>query len=348
MEPIIRNAEPLDSQPPYSTEHSQLGMTRNSPGQNTKKLLLSLVVPFYNESLAVANFFLGIAPVLAALDHFDFEIVCINDGSSDDTLEQLIAIVGKDPRTRVIDLSRNFGKEAALTAGLNEALGDAVIPIDADLQDPPELIPRLIEQWLNGYEVVLAKRTNRGTDSYLKRKTARLFYRVHNAVADIALPENVGDFRLIDRQVLEALKQLPENRRFMKGLFAWLGYKTTTVEYVRAPRSAGTTKFSGWKLWNFAIEGITSFSTVPLRCWTYCGLVISLLSFIYGLVTIIKTLIRGIDMPGYASLLTVILFLGGIQLIGIGVLGEYIGRVYLESKGRPIYLIRRQYGNARQ
>jgi polyisoprenyl-phosphate glycosyltransferase len=301
------------------------------------------VVPFYNESSAVAHFFQRINPVLAALERIDWEIVCVNDGSVDDTLAQLIAIAGQDRRVRVIDLSRNFGKEAALTAGLNEALGDAVIPIDADLQDPPELIPRLIAEWQNGYEVVLAKRVNRDSDSYMKRKTASLFYRLYNAVSDIKLPENVGDFRLIDRQVLDSLKQLPENRRFMKGLFAWVGYKTATVEYVREARSAGESKFSGWRLWNFALEGITSFSTVPLRWWTYCGFAISLFAFIYGLVIIFKTLIYGIDMPGYASILTVVLFLGGIQLIGIGVLGEYMGRTYLESKGRPIYLIRRRY-----
>ena len=318
-------------------------MSAYSSERQNSKPLISLIVPCYNESLAVENFFLRVNPVLSALEEFEFEIICVNDGSTDDTLAKLLALVEQDYRLLVLDLSRNFGKEAALTAGLDQAMGDAIIPIDADLQDPPELIPRLIEQWREGYEVVLAKRSNRDSDSYLKRNTAQLFYRMHNAVSDLHLPENVGDFRLIDRQVLDALKQLPENRRFMKGLFAWVGYKTTTVEYIRAPRLDGVTKFSGWKLWNFALEGITSFSTVPLRCWTYCGTAISLLAFIYGMVTILKTLIRGIDMPGYASLLTVMLFLGGIQLIGIGVLGEYMGRIYLESKGRPIYLIRRQY-----
>lgn len=315
----------------------------NSSDQAPGKPLLSLVVPFYNESPAIAHFFQRITPILAALERFDCEIVCVNDGSTDDTLAQLIAIANQDRRVRVIDLSRNFGKEAALTAGLNEARGDAVIPIDADLQDPPELIPRLIAEWQNGYEVVLAKRVNRDSDSYVKRKSASLFYRLYNAVSDIKLPENVGDFRLLDRQVLESLKQLPENRRFMKGLFAWVGYKTATVEYAREVRSAGESKFSGWRLWNFALEGITSFSTVPLRWWTYCGFAISLFAFVYGLMIIFKTLIYGVDMPGYASILTVVLFLGGIQLIGIGVLGEYMGRTYLESKGRPIYLIRRRY-----
>ena len=318
-------------------------MSAYSSERQDRKSLISLVIPCYNEGLAVENLFLRITPVLTALGEFDFEIVCVNDGSTDDTLVKLLALVEQDPRLVILDLSRNFGKEAALTAGLDQAMGDAIIPIDADLQDPPELIPRLIEQWRKGYEVVLAKRANRDSDSYLKRNTARLFYRMHNALSDLHLPENVGDFRLIDRQVLDALKQLPENRRFMKGLFAWVGYKTTTVEYTRVPRLDGISKFSGWKLWNFALEGITSFSTIPLRCWTYCGTVISLLAFIYGLVTIIKTLIRGIDMPGYASLLTVMLFLGGIQLIGIGVLGEYMGRIYLKTKGRPIYLSRRQY-----
>ncbi len=236
--------------------------------------------------------------------------------------------------------SRNFGKEAALTAGLDEAHGEAVIPIDADLQDPPELIPTLISHWREGYEVVLAKRSDRLSDGFLKRKTAGLFYRLHNHISDTAIPENVGDFRLIDRAVVTALHALPERRRFMKGLFAWVGFKTATVEYARATRVAGKTKFGGWRLWNFALEGITSFSTIPLRVWTYLGTSFAVIGFLYALFIIVRVLVFGKDTPGFASLLVAILFLGGVQLIGIGVIGEYIGRIYIESKQRPIYIVR--------
>ncbi|HEX7910167.1 MAG TPA: glycosyltransferase family 2 protein [Paraburkholderia sp.] len=305
--------------------------------------LISMVVPFYNEGEAVGHFFSEIIPVLEAIEATRFEIVCVNDGSSDCTLDKLIAASVKDTRIRVIDLTRNFGKEAALTAGIDEAFGDAVIPIDADLQDPPSLIPVMIEHWRNGAEVVAAKRSSRACDTFAKRTAAAIYYRVHNALSEVKLPENVGDFRLMDRQVVNALRSLPERRRFMKGLFAWVGYRTVIVEYQREPRSAGHSKFSGWRLWNFALEGITSFSTVPLRSWTYIGLAIASVAFAYGGFIIGRTLLLGNPVPGYASLLSVMLFMGGIELIGIGVVGEYIGRIYYESKGRPIYLVRRRY-----
>ncbi len=230
-----------------------------------------------------------------------------------------------------------------MTAGLDEALGDAVIPMDVDLQDPPSLIPELVARWREGAEVVLAQRSSRQCDSWLKRVTAASYYRIHNRLSDLKLPVNVGDFRLMDRVVINALKQLPERHRFMKGLFAWVGYKTAIVRYEREPRSTGRSKFSGWRLWNLALEGITSFSTLPLRSWTYIGLLIAVSAFIYGTFIVARTLIFGVDVPGYASLLSVVLFLGGIQLIGLGVVGEYIGRIYDEAKGRPIYLIRRRY-----
>ncbi|OAJ53434.1 bactoprenol glucosyl transferase [Paraburkholderia ginsengiterrae] len=305
--------------------------------------LISMVVPFYNEGEAVGHFFSEIIPVLEAIEATRFEIVCVNDGSSDGTLDKLIAASVKDTRIRVIDLTRNFGKEAALTAGIDEAFGDAVIPIDADLQDPPSLIPVMIEHWRNGAEVVAAKRSNRACDTFAKRTAAAIYYRVHNALSEVKLPENVGDFRLMDRQVVNALRSLPERRRFMKGLFAWVGYRTVIVEYQREPRSAGHSKFSGWRLWNFALEGITSFSTVPLRSWSYIGLAIATAAFAYGGFIIGRTLLFGNPVPGYASLLSVMLLMGGIELIGIGVVGEYIGRIYYESKGRPIYLVRRRY-----
>lgn len=308
-----------------------------------KKPLISLIVPFYNERDAVERFFAETVRVLESVHAIVFEIVCINDGSQDGTLEQLVAASQRNARIRVIDLTRNFGKEAALTAGLDEAAGDAVIAIDADLQDPPSLIPEMIERWRNGADVVLARRASRACDTFLKRTTAALFYRVHNALSEMKIPENVGDFRLMDRRVVNALRRLPERRRFMKGLFAWVGFHTVTIDYEREPRSAGSSKFSGWRLWNFALEGITSFSTVPLRSWTYIGCALASLAFAYGGFIVGRTLIFGNPVPGYASLLTVVLFMGGIQLVGIGMIGEYVGRIYDESKGRPIYLVRRRY-----
>jgi polyisoprenyl-phosphate glycosyltransferase len=304
--------------------------------------MISIVSPFFNEGPAVGLFMARVIPIMKSLDE-PFEIVCVNDGSTDQTLTELVVAQRECPQVCVVDLSRNFGKEAAMSAGIDHARGDAVIIIDADLQDPPELIPTLVDRWRAGYEVVLARRADRSSDGMMKRSTARLFYRFHNSIADYPIPEDIGDFRLMDRAVVEALKQLPERRRFMKGLFAWVGFRTATVDYVRAARSAGTTKFSAWKLWNFALEGITAFSTMPLRLWTYLGIVIAMLSLCYGSAIVLRTLLFGIDVPGYASLLTAILFLGGVQLIGLGVLGEYIGRIYVETKQRPIYVVRACY-----
>ena len=314
----------------------------------TGRPLISLVVPFYNEFDAVDAFFVNIVPLLEAIESITFEIVCINDGSTDGTLDKLVQAGERDARVRVIDLTRNFGKEAALTAGLDEASGDAVIPIDADLQDPPSLIPVMIEHWFRGAEVVAAKRSDRLCDTFLKRTTAALYYRIHNALSDVKLPENVGDFRLMDRTVVNALQSLPERHRFMKGLFAWVGFRTVIVEYQREPRTAGKSKFSGWRLWNFALEGITSFSTMPLRSWTYIGLAIAALAFCYGGIIVGRTLLFGNPVPGYASLVSILLFMGGIELVGIGVIGEYIGRIYYETKERPIYLVRRRYQARRE
>ena len=307
--------------------------------------LVSIVTPFYNEGEGVKHFYQVMAQTMEKLPDFDFEIVCVDDGSRDSTLEQLIAISKTDPRVTVLEFSRNFGKEPAMTAGIDVTSGDCVIPIDADLQDPPALITEMLKKWQEGAEVVLAKRVDRSTDSYAKRTTALMFYRLHNALSGLQIPENVGDYRLMDRVVVDALKQLPERQRFMKGLFAWVGFKTATVEYVRDARLVGDSKFSGWKLWNFAIEGITSFSLVPLKVWTYVGGIGALFAFCYAVFVVIKTLVFGIDVPGYASLLVVILFFGSLQLICLGVLGEYIGRIYFESKQRPLYLIRKTYSS---
>jgi len=305
--------------------------------------LISLVVPFYNEEEVIDRFFIEVRAVLTSIPNSDFEIVCVNDGSRDQTLNKLLGYSSADARIKVIDLSRNFGKEAALTAGLDHAAGDAVIPFDADLQDPPEAIIQLVEKWREGFDVVIATRVERASDTYAKRSTAALFYRIHNAISDIRIPENAGDFRLMSRSTVDALKQLPENRRFMKGLFAWVGGRTAEIEYARLPRIAGTSKFSGWKLWNFALEGITSFSTLPLRVWTYIGGATALFAFFYGSYLVVRTIVRGVDVPGYASIITAVLFLGGMQLIGIGVIGEYVGRIYVEAKRRPIYIVRKIY-----
>ena len=272
-----------------------------------------------------------------------YEIVFINDGSRDNTLNVLLNAKQNFKNIRIINFSRNFGKEAALTAGLDKARGEAAIPIDVDLQDPPELIKELVARWHEGCDVVLAKRADRTSDSFAKRVSADLFYKLNGKISNVDIPNNVGDFRLMSKRVVEALKQLPENQRFMKGLFAWVGFKTTVIEYVREKREAGQSSFNGWKLWNFALDGITSFSTLPLRIWLYIGALVSFLSFLYGSFIILKTLIFGIDLPGYASLAVIMLFLGGIQLIGIGILGEYIGRIYSESKRRPSYIIEGEY-----
>jgi len=308
--------------------------------------IVSIVAPFFNEGSNVDLFAQGLAPILGELADVSFEIVCVDDGSTDDTLLRLIALARADARFRVIELSRNFGKEAALTAGIDHATGDAVIPIDADLQDPPELIAHMIAAWKNGAEMVLARRIDRSVDPLLKQRSAAWFYRIYNHLSHLKLPENVGDFRLMDRVVVDALKTLPEQQRFMKGLFAWVGFRTVTLDYQRRARSGGATKFSGWKLWNLALEGVTSFSTLPLKVWTYVGLVGALATAVYAIFIVLRTLVNGVDVPGYASLLVAILFIGSLQLVSIGVLGEYIGRIYMESKRRPTYIVRRRHGGS--
>lgn len=303
---------------------------------------ISIVCPMKNEAANLAAFFERLVPILQSVATV-YEILCINDGSDDDTLPRLLALQAAHPQLRIVDFSRNFGKEAALTCGLDLAQGDVVVPMDADLQHPPETIPAMVLRWREGYEVVLAKREHRANESWLRRSTANGFYRLHNKISEIDIPADVGDFRLMDRKVVDALKRLPERRRFMKGLFAWAGFRQTTVTFACAERHAGSSKFTGWRLWNFALEGITSFSTIPLRVWTYIGASIAMLALVYAAYLVVRTLIYGPDIPGYASLITAILFLGGLQLAGLGVLGEYIGRIYGEVKQRPIYLIRDLY-----
>jgi glycosyltransferase involved in cell wall biosynthesis len=246
----------------------------------------------------------------------------------------------KHSQIKILDFSRNFGKDAALTAGLDFSEGKCVVPMDCDLQDPPELIIDMIKKWQEGFEVVLAKRVDRSEDSLTKRVTAGLFYKICNLLSDLKLPENVGDFRLMDRKVIDALKTFPERKRFMKGLFAFAGFKTAVVEYKRPKRRKGVSQWSYWKLWNYAIDGITSFSIFPLRVSSYFGLIVTLLAFALGGRIFFRTIFLGIEVPGYASLMTAILFLGGVQLMSLGVIGEYIGRIYIESKQRPLYIIK--------
>lgn len=299
---------------------------------------ISLVVPVFNEEDAI-RFFYSAVRNKDFLKQYEIEIVFVDDGSTDFTAQLMKDMQEGDPLVRNVFFTRNFGKEAALFAGIESATGDAIIPIDVDLQDPLEVIPQLIERWQAGADMVLAKRTDRSTDGRMKRKTAEWFYRLHNKISSPKIEENVGDFRLMSRDVVESIKLLPERNLFMKGILSWVGGKTEIVEYTRAERVAGTTKFNGWKLWNLALEGITSFSTFPLRMWTYIGFFVASLSFLYGVWMVVDKLIWGNPVAGYPSILVSILFLGGVQLIGIGVLGEYIGRIYIETKGRPRYII---------
>jgi glycosyltransferase involved in cell wall biosynthesis len=305
---------------------------------------ISLVVPVFNEEAALPLFYRAVRDY-APLQAWQVEIVFINDGSKDRTPEIAAALALADPLVTLVNFTRNFGKEPALFAGLEHTTGEAVIPMDVDLQDPIEVVPHLVAAWQAGADVVLAKRVDRSTDGRLKRKTAEWFYKLHNKISTPKIEENVGDFRLMSREIVDNILMLPERNLFMKGVLSFVGGQIAVVEYARAERVAGTTKFNGWKLWNLALEGITSFSTFPLRVWTYLGLGVAALAFIYALWMVIDKLIWGNPVPGYPSLMTAILFLGGIQLIGIGVLGEYIGRIYIETKGRPRYIAKNIISN---
>lgn len=324
--------------------HQGRGVVLSELDQNlVSRVDLSIVVPCYNEEAVIPIFLTTIEPILKNLE-LSYELVFVNDGSRDNTLCVLQQAKSDYPQIRIINFSRNFGKEAALSAGIDFAEGKALIPMDVDLQDPPELIPEMVRIWRDeGIDVVLAKRVDRSKDSFFKRWSANIFYRFNNMISVNRIPENVGDFRLVSRRCVEAIKLMGETQRFMKGIFAWVGFKTHTIEYQRDERQAGNTSFNAWKLWNLALEGITSFSTAPLRVWLYVGLVAWCLSILYGSWIILRTLIYGVDLPGYASMFTAILFLGSTQLIVLGVIGEYIGRIYLESKGRPLYIVEDEY-----
>lgn len=301
-------------------------------------MLISLVVPVFNEQETVETFYHA-----ARNDRFlktkNVEIVFVNDGSADKTASLIERLVAKDVNVRLINFSRNFGKEPALFCGLEHCRGDIVIPMDVDLQDPIELIETMYHEWEGGAKIVLAKRADRSRDHWMKRVTANYFYKVHNALSHSKIEENVGDFRLMDRRIVDIIISLQERNLFMKGLLSWPGFEPVIVEYKRPERCAGTTKFNTFKLLNLAIEGITNFSTSPLKLASYVGFGISFLSILYGISIIMQKLLFSIDVPGYASLMTVMVFLGGVQLITIGILGEYVGRIYTEVKARPQYVI---------
>jgi len=300
---------------------------------------LAVVVAAYNEEAALPLLHPRIAAALGALD-VDARILYVDDGSRDGTWEVLQEIAARDPRVELLRLSRNFGKELALTAGLDRVDADAALVLDADGQDPPELLPEFVAHWRAGADVVYGLRRSRAGESWLKRASAHAFYRVINRLSDTGIPADTGDFRLVSRRVLEALRSLRERQRFMKGLFAWVGYAQVAVPYERGARVAGRSKFNYWRLWNFALEGITGFSTLPLRVATYVGVASALLAFGYGAWIVAKTLLWGDPVQGWPTLMTVVLFLGGVQLMALGVIGEYLGRLYLESKQRPLYLVR--------
>lgn len=300
--------------------------------------LVSIVTAFYNEEAAIPVFFEEMHKLEQSLD-CAMEYICINDGSTDATLGLLRLHLSGRPQARVINLARNFGKEAAISAGLAHAKGDAVVIIDADLQDPPELIGEFIAKWREGFDVVYGIRASRKVDSFLKRATAKGFYTVFNRMTDVPIPPGAGDFRLMDRRVVDVLLSMPERNRFMKGLFSWVGFRQTGIEYDRKPRCGGTSGWSYLRLLNLAIDGLTSFSIAPLRLASLSGLIVSLLGFSYAAFLVFRTMLFGIDVPGYASVMVVMMVLGGVQLVCLGLIGEYLGRLYVEAKGRPLYVI---------
>ena len=308
---------------------------------------LAVVVPAYNESEGLREFQRRLGRVFDSLD-LDCSVLYVDDGSRDDTWDVMESLRTADPRVATLKLSRNFGKELALTAGLDHVDADAVVVIDADLQDQPELIPEFVARWREGYDVVYGTRSNRAGETALKKLTSAAFYRVMEKMSDVPVPRDTGDFRLMSRRVVDALKLLRERQRFMKGLFTWVGFRQTAIVYDRDPRFAGDSKWNYWKLWNFALEGITSFSSFPLRLATYVGFLAALVAFVFGLVVFVKALAFGDPVRGYPSLMVVVLFLGGAQLMALGMIGEYLGRTYVESKQRPLYFVDRHHAAGRR
>lgn len=309
----------------------------------TTKNTVSLLIPCYNEEQSIGGLLARLKPVCESLIDVEWLLIFVNDGSTDNTKNRLCEVLplcASWCNALIIDLSRNFGKEAALIAGLDHCKSDACIIIDADLQDPPELLPQMIESWRKGFQVVNAKRIDRSSDHWLKRSTAQVFYWLFQASSRLDVEINASDFRLLDKDVIASICRCREAVRFSKGFFAWAGFESTSIAYKRQQREAGLSKWGVWRLWNYALDGLFNFSTAPLRFWSYAGFLITIISFLAGLRILFLVLISGVSLPGYASLFVAITFLGGAQLVGVGVMGEYIGRIYIESKRRPIYLVR--------
>jgi glycosyltransferase involved in cell wall biosynthesis len=304
---------------------------------------LSIILPFHNEADSIHDLFRRLYPVLGQIG-LNYEIICVDDGSSDSTFTGLVHEREMDQRIKVVRLARNFGKETALTCGLHLAKGKAAVTMDSDLQHPPEIIPALVKKWQEGFEIIYATRASRKTDSKLYRMYSRAFYAVFRTIADIKMPEGAGDFCLFDRKVIDAINALQERNRFMKGLTAWVGFKQGTVPFEVGPRLNGKTHWKFFHLVRFAFDGLSSFSTFPLRIWTWCGALVSFAAMAYGIYLIIDTMISGVSVPGYASLMVGILFLGGLQLLSLGVIGEYMARIFTEVKARPLYFISERIG----
>jgi glycosyltransferase involved in cell wall biosynthesis len=315
------------------------------PVREASAPVLSIIVPMFNEGRNIAALFERLVPVVQSIG-LTYEIICIDDGSRDDTLAKLVALRTQCPAVKVVALSRNFGKEIALTAGLQHAAGRAAIPIDADLQHPPEIIPKLVEKWREGFEVVYAVRRSRGTEPLARRLSAGGFYWIFKRLSDVPLPKDAGDYRLLDRRVVDAINAMPERSRFMKGIFAWVGFRQTGVDYDVEPRREGASGWSIRRLFHFAVDGLTSFSNFPLIAWGYVGAVIAAVALVAGAYFVLHTLIEGVDVPGYASLIVAVLFFGGVQLITLGIIGSYIGRIFQEVKRRPLYFVREKHGFA--
>lgn len=306
--------------------------------ENEQKILISIIVPVYNEEVVLEKFHNRLNEAISNIQE-KIEIIYVDDGSKDSSWVILNKLHTNDSKVGILRFSRNFGKEQAMSAGLHQSRGQAIIVIDADLQDPPELIPSMLNAWKRGADVINMHRITRKGETWFKRATSHLFYRVINLMSEVRIHEDVGDFRLLSRRAVDALNDMPENTRFMKGLFAWIGYQQVTMDYHRDARAAGTSKWKYWKLWNFAIEGITGFSTAPLKIASYAGFMSSVFAFLYATYFIIKTMIKGESVAGFPTLIVTVLFLGGLQLMALGILGEYLSRLFVESKRRPLYLV---------
>jgi len=311
--------------------------------ESNRSAKLSVVTPFFNEGPDVARFLDRLTGVLNGMD-VPWSVVCVNDGSRDDTIDRLVEAHRRDPRIKVIDFSRNFGKEYALTAGLDHTGDDVVVLMDSDLQHPPEMLPAMLAKWREGNEVVYMVRQVRGDVGPLGRLGRRFFYLVFRVASEVRLPPEAGDFRLLDPVVVAAIRRMPERTRFMKGIYHWVGFRQVGLSYEEGVRKEGRSRWGFWRLTALAIDGITAFSNLPLRLWGILGALIAGISLVYGVSRIIRTLIYGIDVPGFESLIVSVMFLGGIQLLSLGVLGGYIGRIFNEVKARPLYIVRRTYG----